>query len=104
MIKNNAKVALHYLKLTDYYNLNLDFQKVDKHTGSMWLIHNTKHRKDNQFQSLEKMYIKTPHHKMKNMVMNRIQLHCSPALREALSNPSVDYSDSSGVRQRRDQF
>ena len=28
-------------------------QKVDQHTGGKWLIHGTKHRKDNQWQSLE---------------------------------------------------
>ena len=34
------------------YYLKLDFQKVDQHTGSKWLIHGTKCRKDNQLQSL----------------------------------------------------
>ena len=33
--------------------LKLDFQKVDLHTGGHWLIHNTKHRQDTQFQNLE---------------------------------------------------
>ena len=32
--------------------LKLDFQKVDQHARGKWLIHNTKHRKDNQVQSL----------------------------------------------------
>ena len=31
----------------------LDFQKVDQHTEDKWLIYGTKHRKDNQLQSLE---------------------------------------------------
>ena len=29
------------------------FQKVDQHAGGKWLIHDTKHRKDNQLQSLK---------------------------------------------------
>ena len=33
--------------------LKFDFQKVDQHARSKWLIHNTKRRKDNQLQSLE---------------------------------------------------
>ena len=36
-----------------YYRFQLDFQKVDQHTGGKWLIHDTKRRKDNQLQSLE---------------------------------------------------
>ena len=39
--------------LQTYYHFKLDFQKVDQHTGGKWLIHGTKHRKDNQLQSLE---------------------------------------------------
>ena len=39
--------------LQTYYHYKLDFQKVDQHTGGKWLIHCTKRRKDNQFQSLE---------------------------------------------------
>ena len=38
--------------LQTYYHFNLDFQKVDQHTGGKWLIHGTKRRKDNQLQSL----------------------------------------------------
>ena len=33
--------------------LKFDFQKVDQHAGGKWLIHDTKRRKDNQFQSLK---------------------------------------------------
>ena len=29
--------------------LQVDFQKVDQYTGSKWLIHDTKRRKDNQY-------------------------------------------------------
>ena len=36
--------------LQTYYHFKLDFQKVDQHTGGRWLIHGTKHRKDNQLQ------------------------------------------------------
>ena len=32
--------------------LKIDFQKVDQHAGGKWLIHDTKHHKDNQLQSL----------------------------------------------------
>ena len=32
--------------------LKFDFQKVDQHAGDKWLIHDTKHRKGNQLQSL----------------------------------------------------
>ena len=28
-------------------------KKIDQHTGGKWLIHSTKHGKDNQLQSLE---------------------------------------------------
>ena len=33
--------------------LQIDLQKVDQHAGGKWLIHDTKHRKDNQLQSLK---------------------------------------------------
>ena len=39
--------------LQTHYNFKLDFQKVDQHTRGKWLIHGTKHHKDNQLQSLE---------------------------------------------------
>ena len=38
--------------LQSRYHFKLYFQKVDQHTGDKWLIHGTKHRKDNQLQSL----------------------------------------------------
>ena len=38
--------------LQTYYHFKLDFQKVDQHTGGNWLIHGTKHHKDNQLQRL----------------------------------------------------
>ena len=34
-------------KLQPHYHFKLDFQKVDQHTGGKWLIHGTKHHKDN---------------------------------------------------------
>ena len=52
-IKNNEKVVLNYAKLPNHYHFKLDFQKVDQHTGGKWLIHDTKHRKDNLLKSLE---------------------------------------------------
>ena len=39
--------------LQTHYHFKLDFQKVDRNTGGKWLIHGTKQRKDNQWQSLE---------------------------------------------------
>ena len=39
--------------LQTFYHFQLDFQKVDQHTGGKWLIHGTKRHKDNQLQSLE---------------------------------------------------
>ena len=40
--------------LQTHYHFKLDFKKkVDQHTGGNWLVHGTKHHKDNQFQSLE---------------------------------------------------
>ena len=39
--------------LETYNGFKFNFQKVDQHTGGKWLIHRTKHRKDNQLQSLE---------------------------------------------------
>ena len=39
--------------LQTYYHFKLDFQKADQHTWGKWLIHGTKHRKDNQMQSME---------------------------------------------------
>ena len=42
--------------LQTYYHFKLYFQKVDQHAGGKWLIHGTKHCKDNQLQSLELPY------------------------------------------------
>ena len=39
--------------LQTHYHFKLDFQNVDQHTGGKWLIHGTKHHKDNQLESLE---------------------------------------------------
>ena len=39
---SNLKTQCHF---------KLDFRKVDQHTGGKWLIHGTKHRKDNQLHS-----------------------------------------------------
>ena len=50
------KVVLHDVKLSNPLSFQLDFQKVDRHTGDKWLIHGTKRRKDNQLQSLEFPY------------------------------------------------
>ena len=42
--------------LQTYYHFKLDFQKVDQHTRSKWLIHGTK-RWDNQLQSLQNILV-----------------------------------------------
>ena len=42
--------------LKTYYNLELDSQTLNQHTGGRWLIHGTKHRKENGLQSLELPY------------------------------------------------
>ena len=38
--------------LQAHYHLKLDFHKVDQYTGGKWLIHGTKHHKDNQLRIL----------------------------------------------------
>ena len=50
--KQQKKLFSLMSNLQTYY-FKLDFQKVDQHTGSKWLIHGTKRRKDNQLKSLE---------------------------------------------------
>ena len=39
--------------LQNHYYFKLDFQRVGQHTEGKWLIHGTKHFKDNQLQGLE---------------------------------------------------
>ena len=39
--------------LQTHYHFKLNFQIVDKHTESTWLIRGPKRRKDNQLQSLK---------------------------------------------------
>ena len=41
---------------THYYS-KLDFQKVDQHIGSKWLINDTKHRKEYQLQRMENILV-----------------------------------------------
>ena len=43
----------HCIKFTYPLSFQTRIPKVDQHTGGKWLIHGTKHRKDNQLQSLE---------------------------------------------------
>ena len=50
--QNNKKLFSLMSNLQPYH-FKLDFQQVDQHTGGTWLIHGTKHRKNNQLQSLE---------------------------------------------------
>ena len=48
--KNQQTICFTFCvsNLQTYYHFKLDLQKVDQHTGGKWLIHGTKHRKDNQ--------------------------------------------------------
>ena len=47
------KRVSYYVTLIKQLSFKTDFQKVDQHTGGKRLINGTKHRKDNQLQSLE---------------------------------------------------
>ena len=47
------KGILRCVKLTNLLLFKTNFQKVDQHTGGKWLIHGSKHHKDNQLQNLE---------------------------------------------------
>ena len=40
------------LNFQTHYHFRPDFWKVDQYTGGKWFIYGTKHRKDNQLQSL----------------------------------------------------
>ena len=51
--KQQKKLFSFMSNLQTCYHFKLDFQKVDQHTGGKWLIHGTKHHKDNQLQILE---------------------------------------------------
>ena len=46
----------HCVKFTYPLSFQTRIPKVDQHTGGKWLIHGTKHRKDNQLQSLVLYY------------------------------------------------
>ena len=59
--QKQQKIVSLMSNLQTYYHFKLELQNVDQHTGGKWLIHRTKRRKDNQFQSLElpcRIYIK----------------------------------------------
>ena len=45
--KNANKSFSFWSSLQAYYRFKLDLQKVNQHTGGKWLIHSTKHHKDN---------------------------------------------------------
>ena len=51
--KKNENIQPSMSKLQSIWCLKIDFQKVDRHAGGKWLIHDTKRRKDNQLQSLK---------------------------------------------------
>ena len=50
------RFIIHYVKPTAQLLFKIRFQKVDQHAEGKWLIHDTKRRKDNQFQSLKRPY------------------------------------------------
>ena len=50
------KLFFVMLNLQTHYLFKVDFQKLNQHTGRKCLIHGTKHRKNNQLQSLELPY------------------------------------------------
>ena len=54
--KINEDVLSIMSNLQPNCSLKIDFQKVDRHAGGKWLIHDTKRRKDNQLQSLKLPY------------------------------------------------
>ena len=45
--KQRKKVSI-MSNLQTHYHFKLDYQSVHQHTGGNWLIHGTKHHKDNQ--------------------------------------------------------
>ena len=51
--KNNEDILSIMSNLQHNCCLKFDFQKVDQHAGGKWLIHDTKHHKDTQLQSLK---------------------------------------------------
>ena len=51
--QKNEDLQSNMWNLQPHCWLKVDFQKVDKHTGGTWLIHDTKRHKDNQLQSLK---------------------------------------------------
>ena len=48
--QNNEKCIIRYVKFTNQLSLKT---RYPKRTGGKWLIHGTKHRKDNKLQSQE---------------------------------------------------
>ena len=52
-LQNNEDVLSSMSTLQPNWCLQIYFQKVDQHAGGKWLINDTKHRKDNQLQSLK---------------------------------------------------
>ena len=52
-MKNNEKVVLHYIKLTNLQSFENRLPKIVPTYRSKWLIRGTKHRKDNELQNLE---------------------------------------------------
>ena len=53
MTKNNKKLLSIMSNLQTQLSFQTRFPKSGPHTGGKWLVHGTKHRKDNQLQNLE---------------------------------------------------
>ena len=51
--KNNGNLQSNMSNLQPNYCLKVDIRKMDQHTGGKWLVHDTKHHKDNQLESLK---------------------------------------------------
>ena len=51
IVQLNIKYNIHIVKLIDHLNSNV--AKLDYHTGGTWLVHGTKHHKENQLQCLK---------------------------------------------------
>ena len=66
----------HCVKFTYPLSFQTRIPKVDQHTGGKWLIHGTKHRKDNQLQSQHVWrFSATPEPKLTDYKSQRLYSH-----------------------------
>ena len=71
------------------YHLKLDFQNVDQHTRGKWLIHGTKHRKENQWQSRE-LPSRISYLQNQNLVTK--SLKCTKKVMNGHKNPNIGHN------------